>query len=343
MISTFAALTNSHIWMSHENSKVIVNCAAYQEGRRVANVELPDVSEVLKMPGQFVWIGLHEPSEEVLRQVQEEFGLHDLAIEDAHSAHQRPKFETYGDSLFIVLRTAQMNAQHVIEFGETHFFVGANFIVSVRHGSSFSYAEVRARCESKPQLLRKGPAFALYALMDSIVDQYLPVVHELEQQLEEIEEEIFDSLPSRETTAHIYHLKRQLLDVKRAVSPLIDVCNRLVRFDFDLIPEDTQTYFRDIYDHVIRINEMVDNTRELLSTALEANFSLISISQSEVGKKFAGWAAIVGVPTMIAGIYGMNFQFIPGSDWEYGFEFVLFTTLGSCMGLFVFFRRLKWL
>jgi len=329
--------------MSHENSKVIVNCTAYQEGRRVANVELRDVSEVLKLSDQFVWIGLHEPSEEVLRQVQEEFGLHDLAIEDAHSAHQRPKFETYGDSLFIVLRTAQMNAQHNIEFGETHFFVGANFIVSVRHGSSLSYAEVRARCESKPQLLRKGPAFALYALMDSIVDQYLPVVHELEQQLEGIEEKIFDGIPNRETTVHIYHLKRQLLNVKRAVSPLIDVCNRLVRFDFDLIPEDTQTYFRDIYDHVIRLNEMVDNTRELLSTALEANFSLISISQSEVGKKFAGWAAIVGVPTMIAGIYGMNFQFIPGSDWKYGFEFVLFTTLGSCVGLFVFFRRLKWL
>ncbi len=327
-----------------EDSRAIVNCAAYMEGRRVSNVILEDVSEVLKLPDQFVWIGLHEPSEEVLRQVQEEFGLHDLAIEDAHRAHQRPKLETYGDSLFIVLRTAQMNAQEQhIDFGETHFFVGANFIVSVRHGSSLSYAEVRARCESKPNLLRKGPAFALYALMDSIVDQYFPVVHDLEQQLEEIEEKIFDSLPSRETTAQIYHLKRELLDVKRAVSPLIDICNRLVRFDFDLIPEDTRTYFRDIYDHAIRINEMVDNTRELLSTALEANFSLISISQSEVGKKFAGWAAIIGVPTMIAGIYGMNFQFLPGADWEYGFVVVLALTFGSCIGLFIFFRRLGWL
>lgn len=332
--------------MQHEDSsqKGIVNCAAYKEGRRAANVSLGKVSDVLKQPGQFVWIGLHEPDEEILRRVQQAFGLHDLAIEDAHRAHQRPKIETYGESLFIVLRTAQMNTREMhIDFGETHFFAGSNFIVSVRHGSSFSYSEVRARCENKPHLLRKGPAFALYALMDAIVDQYFPVVHDLEQQLEEIEEKIFNSMPDRETTAQIYHLKRELLNVKRAVSPLIDICNRLVRFDFDLIPDDTRTYFRDIYDHAIRINEMVENTRELLSTALEANFSLISISQSEVGKKFAGWAAIVGVPTLIAGIYGMNFHFMPGLDWDYGFEFVLALTFGSCIGLYLFFRRARWL
>lgn len=330
--------------MHHEDSKSIVNSAAYLDGRRIANVELDAISKELKQPDRFVWIGLHEPSEAVLQQIQQEFGLHDLAIEDAHRAHQRPKIETYGDTLFIVLRTAQINAQEQhIDFGETHFFVGANFIVSVRHGSSLSYAEVRTRCESKPQLLRKGPAFALYALMDSIVDQYFPVVHDLEQQLEAIEEKIFNNMPTRETTEQIYHLKRELLQIKRAVSPLIDICNRLVRFDFDLIPEDTRTYFRDIYDHAIRINEMVDNTRELLSTALEANFSLITISQSEVGKKFAGWAAIIGVPTMIAGIYGMNFHFMPGLNWEYGFEVVLILTLGSCVGLFLFFRRAGWL
>lgn len=329
--------------MPNEGLQAIVNCAAYLDGRRVRNVRLEDAGDVLQQSDQFVWVGLHEPSEAVLAQVQHEFGLHELAIEDAHRAHQRPKLETYGDTLFIVLRTAQMNAQHHIEFGETHFFVGHNFIVSVRHGSSLAYTEVRARCENKPHLLRKGPSFALYALMDSIVDQYFPVVHDLELQLEAIEERIFESQPSRETTAQIYHLKRELLDVKRAVSPLIDVCNRLVRFDFDLVPEDTRTYFRDIYDHVLRLNEMVDNTRDLLGTALEANFSLISISQSEVGKKFAGWAAIIGIPTMIAGIYGMNFRFMPGLDWDYGFEVVLALTLVSCVGLFAFFRRLRWL
>ena len=322
----------------------VVNCAAYTNGRRVGDVEINDISEVLKQPDRFIWIGLHEPSEELLRQVQEEFGLHDLAIEDAHCAHQRPKFETYGDSLFVVLRTAQMNAekQH-IDFGETHFFVGNQYIVSVRHGSSLSYKDVRARCESTPHLLSKGPGFALYALMDSIVDQYYPVVDSLEQDLESLEEKIFGESFSRETTAEIYHLKRELLEVKRAVSPLIDICNRLMRFDLELIPQDTRPYFRDVYDHAIRINEMVDNLRELLTTALEANFSLISISQNEVSKKFAGWAAIFGVPTMIAGIYGMNFKFMPELNSSYGYPVVLTITIASCFLLYLHFKRSGWL
>jgi magnesium transporter len=321
---------------------MIVKCAAYSNGRRVAEVALPEVSDRLKQPEQFVWIGLHEPTEETLVEVQQEFGLHELAIEDAHCAHQRPKIESYGDTLFIVLRTAKMKDQR-IEFGETHFFIGTNFLVSVRHGSSLTYGDVRARCENKPNLLAKGPAFALYALMDSIMEQYLPVVHDLEQQLENLEENIFFKSPSRETTIQIYQLKRELLEVKRAISPMSEICTRLMRFDFDLVPEDTRSYFRDIYDQAMRINEMVDNTRDLLGTALEANFSLISISQSEVGKRFAGWAAIIGVPTMVAGIYGMNFQFMPGLDWSYGFEVILLLTLALCLGLFIFFRRLGWL
>ena len=322
----------------------IVNCAAYSDGRRVANVKLDEINLVLKQPDQFVWVGLHEPSSEMLNQVQHEFGLHDLAIEDALRAHQRPKLETYHDSLFIVLRTAQMNpAHHRIDFGETHFFLGSNFIVSVRHGSSLSYADVRMRCEKTPHLLRKGPGFALYAVMDSIVDQYFPVVDELENELELLEEKIFHEKFSRETTEHIYHLKRELLELKRAVSPLIDICNRLMRFDFELIPEDTRPYFRDVYDHSLRINEMVDTARELLTTALEANFSLISISQNEVSKRFAGWAAIIGVPTMIAGIYGMNFKFIPELNWHYGYPIVLAFTFGTCIFLYILFKRSGWL
>jgi magnesium transporter len=322
----------------------IVNCAAYADGRRVANVEIEDISEALKQPDRFVWVGLHEPDEEMLGKVQREFGLHDLAIEDAHCAHQRPKLEAYGDSLFIVLRTAQMNREERhIDFGETHFFIGSNFLVTVRHGSSLPYTEVRARCESTPHLLRKGPAFALYAVMDSIVDQYFPVIDALELELEAIEEQVFGEQSSRETTAQIYRLKRELLDVKRAVSPLIDICNRLIRFDLELIPEGTRLYFRDVYDHVIRINEIVDNSRELLTTALEANFSLISISQNDVSKKFAGWAAIIAVPTMIAGIYGMNFKFMPELDWIYGYPLALTLTLGSSCVLFLLFKRSGWL
>ncbi|MEO6454335.1 MAG: magnesium/cobalt transporter CorA [Ginsengibacter sp.] len=321
----------------------IVNCAAYKDGSRIADVELSEVHKVLRNSKQFVWIGLNEPSEEILQKVQEEFNLHDLAIEDAHMAHQRPKVELYGDSFFIVLRTAQMSSEHHIEFGETHFFVGKNFIVSIRHGSSVSYAEVRSRCESMPELLSKGQGFVLYAIMDFIVDRYFPVVQDLEQELIDIEEQIFRSKPSRKTTEQIYQMKRELLEVRRAISPLVDVCNRLMRIDVKYISVDTQPYFRDIYDHAIRINEMVDNTRELLNTALEANFSLISISQNDTSKKFAGWAAIIALPTMVAGFWGMNFKSMPEAEWEYGFYSVIAGTFVACLLLYYLFKRSGWL
>jgi magnesium transporter len=323
--------------------KEIINCAAYSNGRRIGDVALAEVHNVLREQNRFVWIGLHEPSEAVLSQVQSEFGLHDLAVEDARKAHQRPKVELYGDSIFVVLRTAQIRSDHHIEFGETHFFVGVNFIVTIRHGSSLPYTEVRARCENMPQLLGKGQGFALYALMDFIVDQYFPVVDEMEQELSAIEEKVFKEKPSRETTEQIYQLKRELLEVKRAVAPLIEVCNRLMRFDINCISEETRPYFRDVYDHVVRINEMVENTRELLSTAMEANFSLISISQNDVSKKFAGWAAIIALPTMIAGFYGMNFKFMPEAEWEYGFYSVILFTIVACFVLYFFFKRSGWL
>jgi magnesium transporter len=323
--------------------KEIVNCAAYSAGHRTVDVELKDVHEILKDPSQFVWIGLYEPSEELLERVQNEFGLHDLAVEDAHRAHQRPKIELYGDSLFIVLRTVQMTSECPIQFGETHFFVGPNFIVVVRHGSSVPYTDVRLRCETMPDLLSKGHGFVLYAIMDFIVDMYFPVVQELEVSLECIEDKVFKENPSRATTEQIYQLKKDLLEVKRAVSPLIDICNRLMRFDIKYISPETQPYFRDIYDHALRINEMVDNTRELLNTALDANFALISISQNDTSRKFAGWAAIIAVPTMVAGFYGMNFKFMPELQWAYGYPAVVAFTFCICLVVYYFFRRSGWL
>jgi magnesium transporter len=249
----------------------------------------------------------------------------------------------YGDSVFVVLRTVQMNKDHHVEFGETHFFVGQNFIVTIRHGASVTYANVRSRCESTPQLLSKGPGFVLYAVMDFIVDQYFPVIHELEQDLQVVEDKVFKEKPSRATTEHIYQLKRELLEVKRIISPLVDICNRLIRFDIKCISEETRPYFRDVYDHAIRINEVVDNTRELLNTALEANFSLISISQNDVSKKFAAWAAILAVPTMVAGFYGMNFRFMPELEWHFGYPLVVFFTISACVLVYYFFRRSGWL
>jgi magnesium transporter len=322
----------------------VVNCAAYAKGRRVCDVELSGIAAALQDPERFVWIGLHEPSEEILRQVQREFGLHDLAVEDAHRAHQRPKLERYDDSLFIVLRTAQMNpnARH-IEFGETHLFVGPRYVVSVRHGPSLTYTDVRARCEHTPHLLSKGPGFVLYALMDFIVDHYFPIVEALEDQLETLEDEIFGAAVSRETTRRIYELKRQLLEFKRAVSPLVDVCSRLMRFDLELVPEDIRPYFRDVYDHVIRVNELVDGLQELLKGALEAHLSLTTVAENESMKRVAAWAAILAVPTMIAGVYGMNFEVMPELRWSFGYPLTIAAMLATCGVLYWNFKRSGWL
>jgi magnesium transporter len=322
----------------------VINCAAYAGGRRVADLALDQLRDAVSGEDVFVWLGLYEPDTTTLQQVQRQFGLHELAIEDAFHAHQRPKLELYDDTLFAVLRTAQLVGEpRHIEFGETHVFVGRRFVVSVRHGSLRSHVDLRARCESTPHLLAKGPGFVLYALMDFVVDQYFPIVEALEEHLEELEEEIFGDRFSRETTGGIYQLKRDLLAIKRAVSPLIDVCNRLVRFDSVLIPEDTRPYFRDVYDHVVRINDMVDNTRELLTTALEANLSMISVSQNEDTKRLAAWAAIIAVPTMVAGIYGMNFRHMPELSWAAGYPVSLGVMALACLGLYRGFKRSGWL
>lgn len=334
----------------------IVTCAAYAEGRRVAEVALEDISEALRQPDRFVWIGLHEPDEKLLRQVQAEFGLHDLAVEDALRAHQRPKLERYGRDLFVVLRTAQM-IQHRIELGETHIFVGQRYVVSVRHGASALDGEVRRRCEALPELLARGPGFVLYALMDFVVDQYFPIVRALEEQLESLEEQIFGETLSRETTARIYELKRDLLEFKRAVAPLTDVCNRLMSYDLDLVPEDTRPYFRDVFDHTVRINEMTDSLRELVTSALEAHLSLLSAEQiaaihrqnetlqqqNEAMKKLAAWAAIIAIPTMIAGIYGMNFRFMPELEWRFGYPAIMAAMAGACGFLYYRFKHAGWL
>jgi magnesium transporter len=322
----------------------VVNCAAYAGGQRVADVEVTDLDTVLKQQDCFLWVGLHEPSEALLRLVQQAFGLHDLAIEDAHRAHQRPKLERYGNALFVVLRTAQMHEeQGDLQFGETHIFVGPRYVVSVRHGSSLSYTTVRSRCEATPSLLCQGPGFVLYALMDFIVDQYFPLIDALEDRLQALEEDILGAVVTRATTVRIYQLKRHLLEVKRAISPLIDVCNRLVRFDLDVIPEDSRPYFRDVYDHVIRLNEMVDIIRELLASALEANLSLISVAQNEVMKKLGSWVAIIAVPTMVAGIYGMNFDVMPELRSPLGYPLVLTGMLVVCCALHFGFKRSGWL
>ena len=322
----------------------VINCAAYAGGKRAATLTLDDIATALETPGQFVWLGLLEPSEELLQRVQREFHLHHLAIEDAHAAHQRPKLEQYQGSLFVVLRTVQRPSPGApLEFGETHVFVGSNFLVTVRHGSMRSHSGLRTRLESTPALLAKGPGFVLYALMDFIVDQYFPVVEDLEESFEALEEEIFAEQCSRDTTRSIYHLRRDLVSLKRAVMPLIEVCNRLMKFDVELVPADTHNYFRDVHDHLVRLNELIDSLRELLGTALDANASLISEQHTVQTKRLASWAAIIAVPTMVAGIYGMNFTQMPELHWAYGYPVALGIMAVACLGLYVAFRRSGWL
>ncbi len=321
---------------------MIVNCAAYCEGRRVRDIPISEISETLSRPDTFVWLGLHEPDEKLIKQVQEEFGLHDLAVEDAHRAHQRPKLETYGDSLFVVLHTAQLR-EGQIHFGETHIFVGARYVVTVRHGASTPYAQVRAHCESAPEQLAKGPGFVLYALMDFVVDSYIPIVNFFEDELGSLEDAIFVATGKRKTTERIYALKRELLALRRAVAPVAEICNTLTRAASPLVHDDTRPYYRDIGDHVTRVLDSVDQMRELLSTGLQVNLSLISIGQNEVVKKLAGWGAILAVPTLIASFYGMNFEYMPELKWTFGYPLVIGVTVGICIALYRRLRRAEWL
>ena len=322
----------------------VIDCAAYARGTRAAALTVDQIQGALACEDQFVWIGLYEPDQSLLRQVQQQFGLHDLAIEDAINAHQRPKLELYEDSVFIVLRTAQRVASTGrLEFGETHVFLGRNYIITVRHGSIRSHVGVRQRCEATPHLLAQGPGYVLYSLMDFIVDQYLPIVREIEEEVQELEGVVLDDPTASDATARIYLLKRDLVALRRAVSPLADVCNRLLRFDIPHIPADTRPYFRDVYDHIMRLNESIDAQRELLTSALEAHLSLMTVAQNEHMKRITAWAAMIAVPTMIAGIYGMNFEGMPELLWRYGYVFSLVAMVVSCLGLYVGFKRSRWL
>ena len=322
----------------------VVNCCAYAHGVKVGDIALDDISEVLKQPDRFVWVGLHEPNDQLLKKMQEEFGLHELAVEDALRAHQRPKLEHYGDSVFVVMRTAEVAPNgHDVVFGETHLFVGPRYLLSVRHTSSHAHTDVRTRCEANPVLLGQGSAFAMYALMDFVVDQYFPVIDLLEGDMEQLEEEIFGAKFDRSVTEQIYILKRRMIEVKRAILPLVDVCNQLLRFDQALIPEPTRPYFRDVYDHVVRLNEMTDTLRDLLSAALEANLAMVSVAQSEISKRLASYGAIIAVPTMIAGVYGMNFEHMPELKETWGYPAVLGVIVTVCSVLYWRFRKSGWL
>jgi magnesium transporter len=324
------------------SSPMVINCVAYRfDGQRIGDISLDDISDVLKGPDTFVWVGLHEPSEALLDKLQEEFNLHDLAIEDAQHAHQRTKIEAYGDSLFVVAQTAQLVSGH-LAFGETHVFLGARYLVTVRHGASLSYAPARRNCEHSPELLALGPAYGLYGVLDFIVDNLLPIVRDFREELQELEKDIFADTFKRSTVKRLYDMQRDLMTLRLAVAPMQDIISQLVRLYPQLIPDELRAYFRDVYDHVFRVNESISAMREMLAAAINVNLSLVTFGQNEVMKKLAGWAAMLAAPTLLTSWYGMNFTHMPELSQPWAYPVVIVLIIGVVVTIYALLKRARW-
>jgi magnesium transporter len=323
---------------------VIIDCAVYQSGHREpGTLSLDQVAAACRRPDAFVWIGLYEPTDEEFDTVASEFGLHELAVEDAIAAHQRPKLEMYDKSLFIVLKTARyLDETEVVQFGEIQIFVGDGFVVHVRHGEASPLAEARRRVEERPDLLKFGPGTVAYAIVDKVVDDYAPVIAGIENDISEVEYEVF-SESGTNPVERIYKLKREVLELHSATVPLAEPLDDLTRRSFALVPEDLDKYFRDVHDHLLRIVLRVATARDLLSSVLEANLTRVSVRQNEDMRKISAWVAIAAVPTAVAGIYGMNFEHMPELDQTWGYPAVIAFMVTVCSLLYWRFRRSGWL
>ena len=323
---------------------MIVDCAVYEDGRRRAgDLPLEHASEAGREENAFTWVGLHEPTAEEFESVSREFDLHELAVEDAIKAHQRPKLEVYGDSLFLVLRTARyLEDRQEVEFGQILIFIGDGFLVSVRHGEATPLSPVRQAVEGAPDRLRCGPEAVLHAIVDRVVDDYFPVLEALEDDIEEVESDVFS--PARSNPAErIYKLKREVLDFYRATAPLATPMAQLAGGRFEFVDPPMHSYFRDVHDHVVRCVEQVESFRDLLTSVLEANLAQISVRQNDDTRRISAWVAILAVPTMVAGIYGMNFEHMPELRWTFGYPLVLAVIATLCVLLYRGFRRAGWL
>jgi len=322
---------------------MLINSTAYQDGRKVADhIPIEEISEYVKRTECFVWVAIKEPSAEELDKMKEEFDLHPLAVEDARHGHQRPKIEEYGDSLFAVVQMPILKDKE-IEMGEVAIFVGRNYVLTVRQRAEPGFQAVRDRAESEPHLLKHGAGFVFYAVMDNVVDRYFPVVDQLEVELEEIEERIFTSTAHRESIKELYNLKHRLMVMRHAVEPLIEVTHKLYGGRVPSVCIGVQEYFRDVYDHLLRISQQLDGLRDMVITALSVNLSMITLGENEVVKRLAAYAALVAVPTLIAGVYGMNFEHMPELKWAYGYPLALSLMFGIDGALFLKFRKIGWI
>ncbi|MBA2690484.1 MAG: magnesium/cobalt transporter CorA [Burkholderiales bacterium] len=321
---------------------MLINCVAYQDGKKLQDISVEQISDYVQRPDCFVWVALKDPEPDELTKMQEEFHLHGLAVEDAHHGHQRPKIEEYGDSVFAVLHMVELEDGE-LNVGELDIFVGSNYILSVRNRAKQGFLGVRERAEREPHLLQHGSGFVFYALMDAVVDRYFPVLDALETDLEHIEEQIFSKTAARTTTEQLYDLKRKVVVLKHAVSPLMEAVNKLYGGRVPAVCATTQEYFRDVYDHLYRINTTIEGIRDTISTAIQASISLAAIEESEVTKRLASWAAIFGVATAFVGIWGMNFEFMPELKWKYGYAMALGLVAAVCGYMYYRFKKSGWL
>ena len=324
---------------------MLVNCAAYQDGKKLGDIPKEAIGEYVHRPECFVWVALKDPTPEELEDMEKEFDLHPLAVEDARHGHQRPKIEEYGTSLFAVLHVVELHDGE-INVGEIDIFVGKNYILSIRQRTQHGFGEVRARAESEPELLKHGAGFVFYALMDNIVDRYFPVVDALEVDLERIEANIFEGEAGNGARANIkalYELKHKGMMVRHAVEPLIEAVHKLYGGRVPQVCVGTQDYFRDVYDHLLRVSQQLDGLRDMVITALQVNLSMISLAENAVMKRLASYGALVAVPTMIAGIYGMNFKNMPELNWDLGYPVALVIMVAIDIYLWIKFKRTGWL
>lgn len=323
---------------------MLINCVAYQNGKKLADIKQADISEYVHRPDCFVWVALKDPEAQELEEMRQEFELHELAVEDARNGHQRPKLEEYGDMLFVVIHLLELDAEGQVQVGEVDVFVGPNYVLSVRSHSSISFLNVRARAEHEPHLLQHGAGFVLYALMDAAVDRYFPIIDALERELEAIEDRMFaPQAQARSNIEALYELKRKLMQVQHSTAPLQETVSKLFGGRVPAVCADMQEYYRDIYDHLERIVKHTDAIRDMLTTAIQVNLSLISLDDSAITKKFAAYGALVAVPTMVAGVYGMNFEVMPELKWAFGYPMALFLMVVLDIILWRRFRTANWI
>ncbi len=321
---------------------MLINCVAYENGKKLSHISIEHISDYLLKSGCFVWVALQDATAAELTEMQHEFNLHELAVEDARHGHQRPKIDEYGDSVFSVLHIVELKNDEVI-LGEVNIFVGRNYVLSVRNRTQQGFKSVRERCEREPHLLQQGSSFVLYALMDAVVDRYFPVLDVLESELEQIEEQIFGTSAALTNIQRLYQLKQKVIILKHAVLPLMEAMGKLYGGRVPEVCVNSQAYFRDVYDHLYRINTSIDHIRDTIGTAMQANISLVAIEESLVTKRLAAWAAIFAVATAFFGIWGMNFDYMPELRWKYGYAFALGTVSMICGFLYYRFRKSGWL